>query len=526
MRSETRSYALVTLVAIAVHAAALGAGFVWLDHAHIEDGLALARSGEFWSLFSGGFAGTGFYRPLMAASLSLDAALGGAPWLYHATTLAWHAAASVLTVIAGADLGLSRRAALVAGVLFAVHPATSLVADAIAFRSESMIAVALLALVISHRREQPWIAALALLAGALTKETAIVLGPLFVLALEVPALRGNAVATGRHRLLWIAEGAALVSALALRAAFAPSWRAHALGLPLGQAVGTRLASLGRSALRVLLPVDSSVCDSFAVSSVVSPAALGGAVVAAGLAWLAYRRRGPAVFLALSILPSLQLVPVMRWWSPHYLYVPLAFAAMLAADAIDRWGTMGTRVAYAVAAGLAVISFAGAFRYKSDATLWEPEVESGPICREAHFYLAETARQAHRLDDAADHYETAIATSPGVLSYVDVGAALQNLGVVRLDQGRFDDARAAFRGALEVVSDEGERRQLTHNLATAELRAGHADEAARLLELEVERPDAMPASIFIRARAVHALGRREEADALVRRLQGHAPSPSP
>jgi tetratricopeptide (TPR) repeat protein len=364
------------------------------------------------------------------------------------------------------------------------------------------------------------------LAGALTKETALVLGPLFVLALEVPALRGQAVATSRHRLLWIAEGAALVSALALRAAFAPTWRAHSLGLPVDQAVGTRLASLGRSAWRVLLPVESSVCDSFAVRSVVSPAALGGVAVAAGLAWLAYRRRGPGVFLALSILPSLQLIPVMRWWSPHYLYVPLAFAAMLAADAVDRWGTTATRVAYALAAVLAVVSFAGAFRYGSDVTLWEPEARAAPVCREAHFYLGEVARQAHHLDEAADHYETALATSPDILSYVDAGAALQNLGVVRLDQGRFDDARAAFRRALEIVSDEGARRRLTHNLATAELRSGHADEAARLLELEVERPDAMPASIFIRARAVHALGRREEAEALVRRLQVQAPGPSP
>ena len=31
--------------------------------------------------------------------------------------------------------------------------------------------------------------------------------------------------------------------------------------------------------------------------------------------------------ALALLPSLDLVPVMRFWSPHYLYVPLTFGAM-------------------------------------------------------------------------------------------------------------------------------------------------------------------------------------------------------
>ena len=42
-----------------------------------------------------------------------------------------------------------------------------------------------------------------------------------------------------------------------------------------------------------------------------------------------RRHGRvAWFMALALLPSLQLVPIMRWWSPHYFYLPLAFVAML------------------------------------------------------------------------------------------------------------------------------------------------------------------------------------------------------
>jgi Tfp pilus assembly protein PilF len=106
----------------------------------------------------------------------------------------------------------------------------------------------------------------------------------------------------------------------------------------------------------------------------------------------------------------------------------------------------------------------------------------------------------------------------MLSYVDRVPVLQNLGVVRMEQERFADARAAFRTALAIVSDDGERRQLLHNLATAELRAGNPEEAARLLEDEVARSDALAASIFVRARAVETLGRSDEARALMRRLQ--------
>ena len=113
------------------------------------------------SLFTSGFAGTGYYRPLMALSLSIDAAIVRRAWLFHATNVLWHAVAAVLTWMAASTLGLSRRAAVAAGILFAVHPLTSLVTGAIAFRSEAMIAAALLALIVLHRKRHP-AAALAL----------------------------------------------------------------------------------------------------------------------------------------------------------------------------------------------------------------------------------------------------------------------------------------------------------------------------------------------------------------------------
>lgn len=176
---------LIALLAGVAHATTLGGGWLWLDHAHLEEGLALAGSGGWWALFTHGFAGTGFYRPLMAVSLSVDAWLGGSVALFHAVNLAWHAAAAVSTAVAAEALGLSRRGALIAGALFAVHPAASLVAGVIAFRSESMLAVALLVLVAAHVRQRPVVAAAALLFGGLTKETALVVGPLLVVALEL-----------------------------------------------------------------------------------------------------------------------------------------------------------------------------------------------------------------------------------------------------------------------------------------------------------------------------------------------------
>jgi hypothetical protein len=250
-----------------------------------------------------------------------------------------------------------------------------------------MITVALLGLVVAHRRGHVALAALAVLGGALTKETTLVLAPLVIITLELDQR-----APPRWR-LFAAEGAALAAALGLRLAFAPAFRAQPLDLGVNAALGTRLSSaLAKSAGRMLLPLDPSLCDAFAVTGLFSVGALVGALVLGGVALLAWRRRGLALLLALG------------------------------------------------------------------------------------------------------------------------------LGVAQLEQHRFADASAAFRAALALVTEPSTRRRLTHNLATAELRAGHAEEAAHLLEPEAARPDALPESLFERARALHQLGREDEAGALVRRLQ--------
>jgi hypothetical protein len=500
------------------HLTALSNGFIWLDHAHIEGGLALAQPGQVAALFGGGFAGTGFYRPLMSVSLSLDAALGGGPLVYHATTLAWHAAAATLTTIAGGALGLTRRAALVAGLLFGAHPATSLVADAIAFRSEAMIAVALLLAVTLHLGGRPRLAALGLLAGALTKETALVLGPLFMLALFAGERRRPAGNGDRPLARWGPMASALAVAMGLRMAFAPPWRSSFATLSASQSVGTRLASLAKSALRAVLPFDGSVCDAFPVASVGSARSLAGGLVALGVGWLAWRRRGPALLMALALLPSLDLVPISRWWSPHYLYLPLAFAAMVVAGLADR-GPRALAGVLGMVAAFAVLSLAEGRRYRSDQSLWAAELAAHPECREAQFYQGEVHRERQNWEAAARHYGRALAATPGVLSYVDQPAAAQNLGVVRLEQGRLAEAQAAFQVARDLAADPSARRRLTHNIAVVALRAGRPDEAARLLEPETARPDALPESLLVEARALQRLGRQGEARALIRRLEG-------
>ncbi|MFZ5893599.1 MAG: hypothetical protein ACOY0T_21230 [Myxococcota bacterium] len=521
-QAERNAPLAAALIAVVSHATAIGGGYVWLDHAHIEQGLALAKPGAFASLFASTFAGTGFYRPLMSLSLSLDAAVSSDPALMHVVSLAWHALASALLVLVARALGSSQRVALVAGALFAAHPLTSLVASAIAFRSEAMALVFLLALILFHLRSRPIAAALALIAGALSKETAWLLAPLFVAVLELTAAPSTQPNSRRARLrLLVAEAIAFVSVSALRLSIAQH-RATFPSLSWDENIGTRLGALGKGLLRVLVPVPNTICDAFPVSSSVSALSLLGAALVFLLLALRLPQRRVLGLALLSLLPSLQLVPIMRWWSPHYFYIPLGFLAVLATDLVERrWPRVSPAwlLTLALYSGLSLVD---GRRFRNDEALWSPEVARQPACREGQFYLAEVARERGDWQRAALHYERALRPHSSQIAYVDELAAYQNWGAVLIAGRQWAQARDALREALARSGTSDERRRVTHNLALTELRSGDAASAAELLAAEVNQTEPQRESLLVRARALHELGREDEAQDMLRRFAARRP----
>ncbi len=503
-------------LAIAAHATVLRARFVWLDHAHLTAGLAVRQPSEWLTLFRQPFAGTDYYRPLVALSLSIDA-LVGTPAFFHAVNLGLHAAAAMLLLVSAQALGASQRSATLGALLFAAHPVGSLVAGAIAFRSESLVACGLFGLVAAHLHGRAGWAVLALLVAALSKETGLALAPLVVLALEVES-RGS-----RRWLLLGAEGAALAFALGLRRAYAPRLPGGFPDLGFGEALGTRLAALAKSAALLLVPAERTLCDAFPVTAAHAPLALVGGVLAAGLLALAWRGRALGLLTALAVLPSLQLAPTLRWWSPHYVYVAAGWFFVLVARHIERRGAGALSLALAAAAVLAALSWHDGRRYLNDDTLWRPEVAREPACREGHFFLAETARQRGDRTAALVHYEAALNADPRMLAFVDRDAALTNYGRELFDARRYDEALHAFEAALAQTPDGLGRRKLSHNIAAALLARGDLAGAVARLEVEALRPDALDESLSLYARALDGLGRGQEA-AAVRRRRGDPHQP--
>jgi tetratricopeptide (TPR) repeat protein len=464
---------LVAALAIGAHLPVLFGGFAWLDHGDLETGAAIAPFGQWLQLFGRGFARTGFYRPLPALSLSFDALFGGGPLPFHLHALLAHAAVAVSLGFTAEALGASRRASLAAAAVFAVHPIGGYVSGLVAFRPELLMALALCWLAWAAKHQLWPLAFGAAVFAALSKETAVVLGPLMVLVLRArPKVLGAALA-------------ASAGALVLRLSFAPPWHAQ----PAVAGFLPRLTALGRGVIAMALPFDTALCDATPLSGLTVPTVAGVLAVPLVIAVAMFRRPAGALF-ALALLPALNLVALPRFWSLHYFYLPMMMLVLVVAH---RWLLM----AVAVLSGLSLLD---APRFKSDEALWAAD------CREGGLYLGDAFRAQGELDRAAAAYQRAIDEPKGLISFGDVGAAYQNLGLTRLGQGRLDEAQSDFEQALQRTVNGRERRMLNHDLAAISFARGDYADVERRLSPEAARPDAFPESIELlkRSRAAASL----------------------
>ena len=125
--SSALSIALVVVAAIAVYANTLANGFAydddWIilrnDRVKQLDDLGLIWGTPYWPTFGHIL---GLYRPLAIFAYALQwAASDGQPWFFHGVSTLLHAIASLLVLLILRRF-MNARAALVGGLIFAVHP--------------------------------------------------------------------------------------------------------------------------------------------------------------------------------------------------------------------------------------------------------------------------------------------------------------------------------------------------------------------------------------------------------------------
>jgi len=397
---DRRLYLAVIACALVPYLPALWNGFamddlyiiVWNPLVHSVQGTWRAFTGPYWPPDLGGQ----MYRPLPLASFAVDWAIArGQPVWFHGMNLLWHAGMAVIVTKLAflfpspegrGDQGV--RAALAAGLVFAVHPVhVEAVANVIGLGELMAAAGVCLAVYAAVVRQDVLLSGAALVLGLLSKENAVVAPALIVWAwvVGVPAPLPSRPAT-RRILAFVVSWVVIAGAyLAVRGVVLhPYARLHAIApVFLGEsAIAGRLtaiAALG-DVLRLLifpltLRVDYSPAERTIVRSVLDGRFVIGlaclAVWAALLVMAWRRQRRLEAFglgwIAIAFLPvSNLLFSTGVLLAERTFYLPSVGLALAAGAALARLPAKRLRVA------LALIVLAGGIRSALRTPVWHDD----------------------------------------------------------------------------------------------------------------------------------------------------------
>jgi hypothetical protein len=174
--SPSRLYLTVAASATVTYLGALGNGFALDDVPIIATRLLVHHWSGVWQAFTQPYwpvaAGAAMYRPLALASFAVDWQTGQMAWL-HAVNLLWHAGVSVTVAAIAKRWSGSPGGALIAGVVFAVHPVHVEAVANLVGRAELMAALfALWSVYAALEHDRLWWSCAALVLGLLSKESA------------------------------------------------------------------------------------------------------------------------------------------------------------------------------------------------------------------------------------------------------------------------------------------------------------------------------------------------------------------
>jgi protein O-mannosyl-transferase len=502
----------LTLVVVAAFARSLANGFSYDEPLVIVQAQTFLKSTDVHLLvtrdyFAASLEGT--WRPFCTLTYMLDALVAFTPAVFKAQSVLWHVGAACLVMALARRLlpGKQRHLALVAGLVFALHPVTTETVDNASFREDSLVTFWTLATILLALGGRPRRALLAFALGLLSKESAVV-APVF-LAL----IRLTGPATERRPARAVARelapfGAVLAAYLAVR--FGPMKTVGQYALYPGGSLAATLDGMPvvwAHYLSLLVwpwPLCADYTGYFTFGHV--PAAelvpAVGAVAVFVMAIVVAARRGqPGIafglgWFALALGPVSNFIPVPIPAAERFLTLPLVgigLAAAAAAGALSerlpraRWRLVRGAWLVMLVAFVVVLNVRhGAWR--DDATLWRDTVAINPRACGAQSAVGGTLldrgieeRSADLLRDAVAHQRLALSLcadrsdeARAAMIYTRLGAAEALLGHVPAARAALERAVAlAPRYALAVVW-----------LGYAHALAGDRDGAATLLKYAI------------------------------------------
>ncbi|MCP4804903.1 MAG: hypothetical protein GY913_02400 [Proteobacteria bacterium] len=402
--------ALLLVVVVAVFGPSVFGGFVYDDQIlilrnELTDSLTNVPaffSMDLWEGVWGHEGDSGFYRPLMLVGLALDRALFGLePSGYHLHSVAWLLLGVGLLLAWFRQLELPPAAAIAGAALYALHPIQVEAVMFISARNDLMAAAFLFAalLLLTGDELPTWrvvLGAVAVLAGALSKES-VVLVPFLLVAAD--RVRDRPVR-------WEAIGAALGGILG----YVLLRLQAGVGAPeasVGDAFTQMPAALAVYARSFLDPGLRLVGPSLDHVDVVYLWCVPAVLVLAGIAWTTDRRGYLGVLLAaLTSAPAALVIGRTHLVADRYLTLAMAGIGLAVAASCARLPERPQRVvAGLLVLGLAVATSRSIPVWNSDVDLRVATAEARPNPHTIGS-LAKTLENAGELDAAAEAYRAA------------------------------------------------------------------------------------------------------------------------
>ncbi len=522
---------VVAGVATLVYVVTVGGELVLDDAALIPHHGALQSPWDLGSIFTGRYWGDlhdndTLYRPLVIWSLALNAGLNrlvGLPFdfpaLYHVGNVVLHAIVSASVQAFAVRLGVPARGALVAGLLFAVHPIHTEAVASIVNRSELLSAAFGLGFLLLHLGGTRRLAAMSCLLMALfSKESAIAWLPLAAwidLCLrrnQWPSYLGYSGVT----VFWLGLRSTTIQGTWQDVPFVDNpLVAATISERIATALRVQFDYLQLQVWPVGLSADYSFNQIPIATGFFEPRVVAFVVVAASLAAAAwhYRERVPLLMLCLggyAVLGSVTaniLFPTGTIMAERLVYAPSLFVCVLAGYGCRNVrSTAAIRIVALVLLMLAALTVQRNLDWSTRERFYTGLLTSAPNSTKSHFGVAhEIYHPSGDLDRAIAHYLRAIEIHPdyadawndlgtAYFDRGDVDAAAQayatavrlrpmhaqanaNLGMIFQQQGRLDDARRAYTRALEITPDQP---QVLTSLALIDIAQGRPDAARKLL----------------------------------------------
>ena len=520
---------LVVLVSLIVYSNSLSNGFVFDDFGVIVENKYIKHPGQYLSsLFNQSYfkiAGLeASYRPVSSLSYFLIYTIAGLdPFFYHLASLILHTINVVLVYWLANLILKNQLGALLAGLLFACHPALTEAVNCIDFNDDPLAALFFLLSLVFYIQLKGQavrsnlggysLALICYFLGLMSKEMAITLPALIVLYDVVlrddqqdPLSIKDLLTTLKKRAYYY-SGFLAVSLVYLSIRF----------FILNNSSRYLQSSHGNLAERILylpghifnfiklaiFPVNLTADYMFSYpDSFFNGSNLLGFVVVLGLAGLSFfvYRHSKAIFFGLwwfliTLFPVSNLIEIYNPFAERYLYIPIIGFCLVVPTAINGLvrsrltrstkATVITLIPTLIIVGLySTATMARNTDWQNNLVLWSKTVQSTPDSLIAHGGLGMAYLKRGMLDEAQQAFETAIQLYPNhAKSYF-------NLGLVFLQKGNLKKALENFNRSVTI--NPGLMRA-HYNLATLYAKQGELDPAIRhyvkVTELDSEVVDA-------------------------------------